>query len=163
MAKLTDITGIGPALAGRLTDAGITTVDAVAKATPSALAEVQGLSVASARLVIADARKVARSSAAPAKAAPKAPEAKAAEKATAPAAKKDGKAKKGSKGSSKSKAKAKSKLKKASAKKADRKKKAKKQLEARIDSLGNQIAALGKAQKKLTKQLKEAKAARKKL
>ena len=87
MAKLTDITGIGPALAGRLTDAGITTVDAVAKATPAALAEVQGLSAASARLVIADARKVARAAgaAAPAK---KAPAKKAPAKKKAPAAKK---------------------------------------------------------------------------
>lgn len=56
MATLTDINGIGPALAKRLAAKGFSTVAAVAAATPAALAEVQGLSAATAAVIIDAAR-----------------------------------------------------------------------------------------------------------
>lgn len=57
MATLTDINGIGPALAKRLAAKGFTTVNAVASATPAALAEVQGLSAKTAASLVAEAKK----------------------------------------------------------------------------------------------------------
>lgn len=58
MATLTDIHGIGPALAQRLTAAGITTIDSVAASTPATLSRVHGLSASTAARVIAEAMKV---------------------------------------------------------------------------------------------------------
>lgn len=58
MTTLTDINGIGPALARRLESAGITTIGQVASTPPDVLAEVQGVSAASAVQIIANATKV---------------------------------------------------------------------------------------------------------
>ena len=52
------ITGVGPALANRLIRAGYDTVPKVARASAKSLAQVQGLSEATARKVIAAAKKV---------------------------------------------------------------------------------------------------------
>ena len=54
--ELTDISGIGTAAAARLSEAGFTTIEDVAKATPDALGKVQGFGPARAMRVIATAK-----------------------------------------------------------------------------------------------------------
>ncbi len=58
--QLTDIAGIGPAVAAALRAGGFKTVDAVAKATPTALIAIRGIGAAKARTVVASAKRVAK-------------------------------------------------------------------------------------------------------
>ncbi len=63
MTTLTEIPGIGPALAERLESAGVATVPQVASSPPEALAEVQGVSFALAERIIAYAAEISVASA----------------------------------------------------------------------------------------------------